>query len=304
MAPPRAAAKKTSSVPEGVYKASKIEEVPLDKIRVDRSYQRDLSSRLVEQIVANWDEVASELVLISNRGNRKDKEESGFFIINGQHRTAAARKLDRPKIWARIIDLSKEKDPAAVEAELRLKTNVRLSDRPLERFKAQLRAGDPRSLEIKKLFESFDTEANFTPSMDAGINAISTVEQIYDVDGGKLLKDTFQVIKEVFPIVGGKFATSPMLKGIAWFIEKHDQEADRARMVERVKGVGITALDRRARTIQSEMGGSLWMNYYRAIVGFYNERLTDKYKLDWKMRGAASFSVSQSGWGGSSRNSQ
>lgn len=281
-------------LPPDFHAKSKIGQVELAKLHVDRAYQRDLSMRLVDEIAANWDEVASELVMLADRGERNEEEtgvKGGLFIVNGQHRTAAARKLQLPKIWARVIDLSETKDPAALEAELRLKTNVRMADRPLERFKAQLRAGDERSKRIVEILGRFDTEINETPVADMGINAVTVVETIYDVDDGGLLVETLEVLRDAYKVVQGKHASGALMKAAAWFIYKHAEEADRKRFIPRTSEAGIAALGRRARTIQSTMGGTLWLNYYRTLVDFYNERLTEKSKLKWNTTGSAGFQV-------------
>lgn len=276
---------------EEIHRNSKIKEVLLAEIKIDRSYQRDPSQTLVDEIAANWDEVASELVLISDRGERPegDEVEGGYWLVNGQHRSLAARKRSHKKIWARIVDLSDVDDPAAIEASLRLKLNVKLGDRPLERFKAQLRAGDPDSLEIEKILENLGTEVNENTNMEYGINSISTVEAIYAADGGSLLRETLELIRDAFGGLTGKKVSAANLKGIAWFVEKHGAEVDRTRLVKQLQDISIEALHRRALTMQSTMGGSLWMNYYRASVEIYNEKLREKSKLEWKMRGATKF---------------
>jgi hypothetical protein len=266
-----------------------VKQVKIADLKVDRSYQRDVSMNLVEEIAYNWDEVASELILVSNRGEREDPDDSGFFIVNGQHRTTAARKLNLPKIWARIIDLSEYENPAAIEAGLRLKTNVRMGDRALERFKAQLIAGDEDSLAIVKILAKFDCEINSVPDADTGINTVSSVEALYRVDQGGILIETLQMVKDVYGFVGGRQTTSNLLKGIAWFILKHSQESDRERLVKLLRTTGHAALDRKARTIQAVMGASLWANYYRSIVEIYNEKLTDKHRLEWALRGSTTF---------------
>lgn len=286
-------------LPEGFHENSVVKQIRLAELKVDRDYQRDVSMRLVDDIAYNWDEVASELVLVSNRGDRDD-DSGGFYIVNGQHRSTAARKLGLEKIWARIIDLTEHPDPAALEAGLRLKTNVRLGDRPLERFKAQLRSGDEESLAIQKLLLEFDTEVNEQPNMESGINSVSGLETLYRVDDGGLLREVLQVIKEAYGMVGGKTSTLNLMKGIAWFILKHADETDRNRFVDKLKLVGPAALDRRARTIQSTMGGSLWLNYYRAMVDFYNEKLADKSRLEWRVRSAGTFTTKRSDLGNKS----
>ena len=271
-----------------IHAASKIEEVDLAKLKVDHSYQRDTSESLVDIIANDWDVVASELILVSNRGTRpKDGDvEGGLYVVNGQHRSKAAQKRGMDKIWARVIDLRKEKDPAKIEANFRLKTNVRLGDRPLERFKAQLRAGDPESIAIKNLLDRFDTEINLTIQNDVGINAVATIEGLYRIDEGATLQDTLQIVKDTWTVVGGKQTSAALLKGLAWFIDKHAEESDRTRFVSKLKTLGLAALESRARTTGLTLGGSLWLNYYRAMVDLYNEQLREKNRLQWMTRGS------------------
>lgn len=274
---------------DALHSSSKIQQVPIGTLKFDRSYQREPSMPMVDAIADDWNVVASELILVSNRGERPEGSEieGGMWVVNGQHRTYAARKLGHQKIWARVIDLTDVEDPAKVEAQFRLQTNVRLGDRPLERFKAQLRAGDEDSLMIVKILARFDAEINQTPMMDSGINAVSTVESLYQVDQGALLTETLEVLRDAFKTVGGRHATAPLMKGVAWFIEQHATDADRGRLVDRLTVLGVAALDNRARAHQAAMGGALWMNYYRALVEFYNENLRERNRLEWRLRGAA-----------------
>jgi hypothetical protein len=267
---------------------SEIREVPLAELKVDRTYQRDPSQSLVDEIANNWDEVASELVLVSDRGDRET--DGGLYIVNGQHRSLAASKLGKGLIWARVVDLTAVEDPGEVEASFRLKTNVRLGDRPLERFRAQVRAGDEQSIAIVNLLATFDSEINVVPQAEFGINSVATVEKLYRVDQGNLLRETLSLIRDAFGVVGGRPTTAATLVSISWFVIKHAEETDRSRIVEKIKDSGLAAWDRRARSIGATMGGSLWMNYYRALVDFYNERLSDSRKLEWRLKGSG-------GWG-------
>lgn len=282
---------------EALHAASTIERVKLAELKIDRSYQRDPSQRLVDDIAENWDEVSSELLLVSQRGIRDLAEESGLFIVNGQHRSLGARKRNLEDVWARVIDLTEVADPAAVEATFRLRTNVRMGDKPLERFKAQVRAGNPESLAIVDILERFDTEVNVAPNVEYGINAVSGVEKLYRVDDGKLLTETLQLIKDTFGSVSGKQSSSAMMVGLSWFILKHAEETDRTRVVEKLNSAGTAAIERRARTTQASMGGALWMNVYRATVAFYNERLQERNQLEWRLKGASTFKGSAGKWG-------
>jgi hypothetical protein len=284
----------TYPLPQGFHEKSNIVEVELSDLKVDRSYQRDPSQKLVDSIAENWDEVASELILVSDRGQRDDEQQSGLFVINGQHRTIAARRLGHMSIWARTIDMSDLDDPALVEAALRLKTNVRLGDRPLERFKAQLRAGNEESHAIVKLLARYDTQINEVVNPEMGINSVTGIEILFRHDQGGLLAEILETVKAAYGKIGGKTATIDLMKGIGWFIVTHSDETDRGRLISKLSDTGPAALDRRARVHMSVMGGTLWQNYYRAIVDFYNEKLIQKNKLEWRLRGATSWAARSS----------
>lgn len=273
---------------EVIHAESEIKEVALGKLQADYSYQRDISESLVDEIANEWDIVASELVLVADRGPRPEGGEvkGGLFIVNGQHRAKAAQKLGHEKIWARVINLRKHPDPGSVEASFRLKTNKRLGDRPLERFKAQLRANDPESKKIVEILKRFNSEINLQANSETGINCVATIEQIYRVDEGALLTDTGELIRDCFEYFGGQYAHSAFIKGVAWFVDKHAEETDRTRLISKIKGIGEASLQSRARTTGLAMGGSLWLNYYRALVEMYNTQLSDRRKLQWKYRGA------------------
>lgn len=282
-----AAATQPEDMADLLHANSKIMQVEIEKVQVDRSYQRDPSMVLVDKIAEEWNLIASELVLISDRGPRPEGSEvgGGLFIVNGQHRLRAARKLGHKKIWARVIDLKAVEDPGAAEASFRLQTNVRLADRIHERFRAQLRAGDEESHAIVRLLARFDAEINLTPTTESGINCITTIETIYRVDEGALLNDVLEIIRGAVTVVGGKNVNAGFVKGLAWFVEKHSMDCDRGRVIEKIHVMGVGGMERRARAMQSSFAGPLWLNYYRALVDLYNEKLAPKNRLELSTRG-------------------
>jgi hypothetical protein len=147
-----------------------------------------------------------------------------------------------------------------------------------------------------KIVDQFGTEVNEVPLQETGINAISAVERIYRLDDGRILTATFQVIKDAFGYVGGRQATAAIMSGVAWFIIKHSDESDRGRLVEKVHDAGIASINNRARIIGSSMAGTAWLNTYRAIVEFYNEKLTEKSRLEWRHAGSSSWGKLAEQW--------
>jgi len=279
-----------------LHASSKIIKVDIGKLRVDLSYERDPSRDLVDRITGDWNILAAGILLVSNRGERNGEIEGGLFLVDGQHRVLSAKSLGLKTLDARVIDLSDHPDPGAVEALLRLHANVGLADRALERFKAQVRAGNEESIAIQQILASFDTEINVTANSEFGINCVSTVERIYRADNGSILRETLEVMRDVYGEIRGSTAQSPLFRGIAWFIVAHidANQADRGRLVEKMQNMTVAQLNARARTHASVMGKSLWFNIYRAIVELYNEKLQGK-RLEWVTRGANRLGAPYSG---------
>ena len=252
-----------------------LEVLTIDDLHVDHTYQRDLSADRVQSIAAKWDIVAAGPIVVSRRAN------GDLYIVNGQHRAAAAKMAGETHVIAQVVnDLT-----AKQEATLRLKGNYRLGDKAMERFRAQLAAEDPESKAIVTLCEQFETRINATPSTEHGINAITAVETMYRRNKGILLTRVFEVIRLAFGRVEGKYATVGMMKGIEWMLEKHHDGLDRGRFVDRLAAEGPEGLERKARSHKAAMGGALWTNYYRAMVEAYNHRLPEGSRLEWRTGG-------------------
>jgi hypothetical protein len=268
------------SIPPG-YAESKmgvLEVVNIDDLNVDHAYQRDLDAGLVQRIAANWDIAAAGPIVVAKRAD------GSYWIVNGQHRAAAAKVAGETEVLAQVVDVSAmAPDMARVfEAELRLKGNTRRTDKSQERFRAQVAAKHPDSLAIVEIAGRFNTRINPWPDQKHGINSVSAVERIYRKNNGVLLTRVFEFIRDTFGEVGGSYASVAMLQAIAWTLERHDQEMNRSRMVERLGIEGIVSLDQKARAHKGAMGGALWTNYYRALIEVYNTNLPARSRLLWK----------------------
>ena len=273
-----------------IHAASKTVQVKLSVLRVDRTYQRVPSQNMIKRIADNWNLVAAEQITISDRGKRPEGEgevDGGLFIVNGQHRVWAARRIGIDRLEARVIDLSAFDNPVGIEAAFRLQTGVRLGDKTFERFRAQLAAGDPESLTILSILTKLDTKPMLQPG-DGGISAIATIETVYRLDDdGTLLIETLQTIKDTWGGFDEKKATAASMKAFAWFIENHAEETNRDRLIERMSKITSSQADARARQFAGVQGGALWMNYYISILDIYNDGLLQKQKLQITRKGAS-----------------
>ena len=276
--------------PEMMHHTSKTQDVPISTLRIDRRYQRTPSQGLVDELAREWNVIAAEMILVSDRGEREWKGEpeweGRYFIVSGQHRVMAARKKGLTKIHARVIDLSGEEKPWTLEAYYRRLANRRLQDRAVDVFKTKVVEGDPNALAIVKILERFGVQINYMPENDRGLNSVSTVEKVYARDEGSTLVETLDMIKKVYGEIKPSTAGSDMMNGYAWFISQHSLDIDQDRLIEKLQTLTPSQLKGRAQQMKSTMGKSTWMNIYIVLVDLYNEKLTPRNQLQLNFKGS------------------
>ncbi len=269
---------------------AKTMQVPISKLKVDRSYQRVPNQELIDEIAENWNPIKAEIILVADRGLRDADSDvdGGLFVVSGQHRVRAAHKLGLKTIEAKVIDLTRELDPAALEADYRIGANRRVSDQAIDTFKAKIRKGDEDALAIVALLKRHHTQINFDNpgEHETGVHAIACLELLYRRDQGSTLNETLELIRASWGEVNPTTATANLLKGLAWFINAHGLEADNRRLAEKLQAIRSVQLLSQARQLQSIQGKSLWMNVYMSVVGIYNDKLIERNKLQVNLKGA------------------
>ena len=270
---------------------SKTLDMSIASLRIDRRYQRTPSQSLVDELSREWNIIAAEMILVSDRGDRdwgknEPEWEGRFFIVSGQHRVMAARKKGLTKIHARVIDLSTEKSPWTLEAFYRRIANRRLQDRAVDVFKTKVIEGDPDAQAIVKILERFDAPINYVPDSAKGLNSVSTVEKVYARDGGSTLVETLELLQKVYGPIKPSTAGSDMMNGFAWFISQHSLDIDQTRLMERLQALTPSQLKGRAAQMKATMGKSTWMNIYIVLVDLYNEKLSPRNQLQLNFKGS------------------
>ena len=283
---------RVADISEMLNHTSKTLDVPIPTLRIDRRYQRTPSQGLVDELSRNWNVIAAEMILVSDRGERdwgkeEPEWEGRYFIVSGQHRVMAARKKGLTKIHARVIDLSGEKEPWTLEAHYRRLANRRLQDRAVDVFKTKVVEGDPDALRIVEILSQFKVQINYMPESDRGLNSVSTVERVYARDEGSTLIETLELIKQVYGEIKPTTAGSDMMMGYSWFISQHSLDIDQARLVEKLQLLTPSQLKGRAQQMKSTMGKSTWMNIYVVLVDLYNEKLSPRNQLQLNFKNSA-----------------
>jgi len=136
--------------------AIRLDFIPLSKLLVDPRYQRKVSSASmgrIRKIVRNFSWPRFGAIIVSKNGD-------GYSVIDGQHRTIAARTMGVASVPAVISEgdvVSQAKDFVGVNT-------VRTTVATIDKFRAAVTAGDPVAVEVSELL----TELKISTDVAAG----------------------------------------------------------------------------------------------------------------------------------------
>ncbi len=248
-----------------------VEVLKIDDLHIMRdAYQREIKADAVDKIQGEYDMAVAGTIVVSKRAN------DDLYIIDGQHRSAAAKLAGENEILAQVIvGLTPQQ-----EANMRLQLNTRKQDSVYESFRARVFAGDKIAKGMQEVAHRYETQINMTADTNHGINAIGTVEHIYKIDHGITLGRCFASLRTSFGPIEGQAANANMMKGVTWFLQRHTPDYDHKRLMEKMRIEGPAAIIRKARNHQVIVGGPLWLNIYRALLEIYNSGLGEKSKLE------------------------
>lgn len=244
----------------------RFELIALEQLFVDDAYQRPLSS-FAKRIVDNYDEAMIGTLIVSERSGRARKR---FAIVDGQTRWHGMRERGEPVAPCLVyVGLSRQQE-AQLFARLQIE---RRGMATFLRFRAALVSGNEEALGIAQTVRN----AGFKMAGDgdgSGIKSIAAVEWIYRRDP-HLLTVVLMVIGEAWPLSNGEDigerGRGEILKGIARFIR--EQEADPARLAQRLRGVTPAQLRLRANSLREGSGssGSFDRHVKDALLGIYSK---------------------------------
>lgn len=258
------------------------EVLAIDAIQIDADYQRDLRHDLIDKIAREYDVVKAGPILVSQR------DDGSLWCVDGQHRMIGAERAGETEVFANVVHgLSQEQ-----EAALRLARNDRRADSIYEKFRTRLVMGDDVAHRIVEIVRQNNTDVNLVPNATHGINALATLELLYEIDGtGTWLGRVLRAAREAFGAdeMNPETCSASMLKAIAWFLAQHvdSKEAPYEEFVARLGQNGPEDIRRKAVSHKAANGGAIWINFYRAVVEAWNYRRS-KNMLRWKTIGSLS----------------
>ena len=240
--------------------------IPIKELVCDQKYQRELSKKQVRKTAENFDPYQITPVKVSRRDGKN-------YVINGQHTMETIAKVsgsrDTP-VWCMIYDELDYMQEAGVFAD-QMRYVRALT--PYDIFVAKIEAGDPDSLMIKAVAESYYLKIG-NEVKPGTVCAVKTLEDIYDRLGVDTLSRTLRVCVSTWE-GDPKSLSANMLKGLALLMGAYDDRIKDGIFVEKLGEVSIKELTRTAKDRKAGPAG-----FAEAMLLYYNKKSRGGLSMD------------------------
>lgn len=226
--------------------------LPKEDIHVDHAYQRtNISQARVNEIAANWSWPALGVIGVCAR------PDGTKWAYDGQHRTLAAHKRDDILELPCVVFSSRR---LSDEAQAFVQANtVRGAMRRLDKYKAQIVAGDKTALAVQELVEA----CGYVLRSGSGEGVVACVEAI-----DRAVRTDFKVAQETFLMcatVANRNTFNAKLFNAMFYLEQHLRKHSLSITVPNIRDK-IQSAD--SRTLMSAIEESeLYHKRYGAKIG-------------------------------------
>jgi hypothetical protein len=250
--------------------------IKIDKreLRIDAAYQRPVNQRAVNRIANNWSWLACGSLVISFRPDGK-----GYFIIDGQHRWEAAKKLN---IVTDLPCLVFELDVINDEAIGFLAANAeRQNPKVIHKFNALLLAGDPLAKKADQLARSIGRYIG-VPSDKTHISCVGVLM--------RLVNEQPVSVERVWPVIGKICVDAPILGQIIRGIVALESRMPSGfslsdpKLASRLVSIGPEALSQSMRAVVAIEGRSSEKILAQGILRAINKGVRNPVVVDMEKR--------------------
>ena len=241
--------------------------IPKTKLGIDSTYQREWNEAKTRNLAKAWSWIACGALIVACR------DSDGLFIVDGQHRWAGAMlRADITHLPCIVF----KTDGAREEAVGFLDANTnRKALHSLDKFKAQIIAGDAVAIAVKKMLD----EVGYAASKDEklhGIRCISRLLWNYRVN-----ETEFRAAwPAIVAAANGGAIRERIVDGLVW-IEKNGvgNSLSERQWIARIRSIGQPALMEaaaRASAYYAKGGANVWGAGMLRVI---NQRLKIKFKI-------------------------
>lgn len=236
----------TDTTAQRIEREARLRWVPLHSMKVSPLAQRELNEAWV-------DKLASEMRLEDLGYPTVSLRDGIHYIIDGQHRVEALRKLgfgnEKIECWT-YVGLTEEQ-----EADKFLVLNNKLTIATMDRFLVAVTAGREIESDIERIVRAHGLTIS-NQRTPGSIAAVGTLRRIYTRGGHRVLARTLEI---VWPAYGDPGLVAPVLDGIALVCQRFDGQLNVDYTVGKLANAagGANALLNRAERERSRTGTSL-----------------------------------------------
>jgi len=250
---------------------AKRKNLPVADIKIDSSYQRNISASLVKEGVENFQE---DLFLPINVNIRPNGD---YYCYDGGNRLAMARALGRTTIDAIVVEGNSPRWEAHQFRELNRRRN---KPQPIDDFKAAVREGDTVALGVKKVVEKHGFEITYNGQHDGlQLQCVVTLCTTYVKHGPGLLSSVFDIVAKAWPPDESARGSNLMVGGIATLLSTFGKAVDKDRAVAVLTKFTPRQLTARAHAIRVGARIPLRKAFMVVVMELYNHKIRGKKRL-------------------------
>ena len=188
--------------------------IPKAELEVDHAYQRNkINQRRVDELSRTWDWIACGCLVVALRDDNK------WFVMDGQHRKLAADlRADIQQLPCLVFETTSRRAEALGFLAI---NQGRMVVGCLDRYRAQLLAGDPTAFALETMVRSTGHRFGHT----ASARTVSCVQCLYS-----LMQEDRERCARLWPLLAELHPDGPMtdavIKGL-WVLDKWLAKEDR-----------------------------------------------------------------------------
>ena len=239
--------------------------IPVAELTVDAAYQRKISDRGRKVIRTICDSFSWSSFGALTVGRSDD----GYSIIDGQHRTIAAREMNLEIVPCVVVNAGQSEQARGFAGINGTRTSVTAVDK----FRAKVIAGDPEAIKLSNVMSENQIDVDVAPGIDLKIGqtrSIGALERLSSKFGLGVVGTTLEMLREAQP-ENPSLLSSHAIQSTAVALDRIITSEGDLDVFDRVlQETDFEDLAERCRTASRAMGGSTVKHAATRLIQSYN----------------------------------
>lgn len=210
-----------------------LRELPVDQLQIDESYQRDINSarsrRLITTIAETFHWPKFGVVIATPWPEKSTEGTPVWAVIDGQHRTEAARLRGIERVPAVVYDGLSVSEAAAVFAGV---NRDRVTVHPMGLHHAMLAAGDTDAIELDRVCRESGVEITRYPvqakdMVPGQTMAVVSIRKALAVHGADIVTEALSILSAAYAEEAGRIR-AVLIKAVAEWVAWSKRAPERA----------------------------------------------------------------------------